>query len=103
MSRHERAVAGLGSAWGANICLIWALNPHDVTHCASILLLFTAVYFLFLAPVHALLAGIVWAAHRVTRDTPAEAAERWLTAESFVFWLLYWGMVLEFVPLHLRV
>ena len=104
MSGDAKAFTGLTGAWGANLALICALNPHELRHCLSLLLLYAAVYFLFLAPLHALFAAGAWAAHRARHAlSAAGAVERLFAAESAVFWLLYWAMMLELVPLNLRV
>jgi hypothetical protein len=106
MSFPEKAVSGV---WGANIVAICAANPNEVRHCLSVLALYSATYFLF-APLHALILLCAWTAYGAERQESPKAEScalravvRVLCAETVVFWGLYWGMVLEVVPLHMRV
>ncbi|PIR19500.1 MAG: hypothetical protein COV48_01640 [Elusimicrobia bacterium CG11_big_fil_rev_8_21_14_0_20_64_6] len=106
MSIPEKA---LGSLWGINLLAICAANSTEVRHCLAVLTLYAATYFLF-APLHALILLCVWMAYGLERgDSPlsegtaARAAVRLVCAETLMFWGLYWGMVLELLPLHLRV
>ncbi len=106
MSLSEKA---LGGVWGLNLLAICAANLSEVRHCLAVLVLYSATYFLF-APLHALILLCVWMAYGLERgDSPlsggtaARAAVRLVCAETLMFWALYWGMVLEFVPLHMRV
>jgi len=111
MSNQEKA---LGGVWGLNLAAVVAAGVTPVGalgaaigHCLGILLLYSATYFLF-APLHALIALCVWTAYCV--DSAAHGREgalrlavlRLVGAESVVYWALYWSMVLELVPLHLR-
>jgi len=106
MSMTEKA---LGGVWGLNLLAICAGNFTEVRHCIAVLILYAATYFLF-APLHALILLCVWMAYGLERgDSPlsagtaTRAAVRLVCAETLMFWALYWGMVLEFVPLHFRV
>lgn len=99
MSRTTMLTA---AAWCGNLAAIYALHPHDVLHCASVLLLYSAVFFLFFMPLHALLAAAALGTLAAGASRLA-AAPRWLFAESVAYWALYWGVMLQFVPLHLRV
>jgi hypothetical protein len=106
MSISEKA---LGGVWGINLLAICAANLSEVRHCLSVLILYSATYFLF-APLHVLILLCVWMAYGLERgDSPlsdgtaSRAAVRLFCAETLMFWALYWGMVLEFVPLHMRV
>lgn len=99
----------LGGVWGLNLLAICAANFSEVRHCVAVLILYAATYFLF-APLHALILLCVWITYGLERgDSPlsdgtaARAAVRVFYAETLMFWALYWGMVLEFVPLHFRV
>ena len=99
----------LGGVWGANLLAICATNMSEVRHCLAVLLLYSATYFLF-APLHALILLCAWTAYTLEKgDSPlsegsaARAAVRIACAETVVFWALYWGMVLELLPLHMRV
>ncbi len=95
--------------WGANIMAICATNPSEIRHCLSVLLLYGASYFLF-APLHALIVLCAWTAYGVEKQESPKAegcllraATRVICAETLVFWCLYWSMILEVVPLHMRV
>ncbi len=106
MSFPEKALSGV---WGLNLLAICAANFNEVRHCLSILLLYAATYFLF-APLHALIVMCVWMAYGLEKgDSPLSdgvalrAASRMLMAETLMFWALYWGMMFEILPLHMRV
>ena len=106
MSITEKA---LGGVWGLNLLAICAANLNEVRHCLAVLILYSATYFLF-APLHALILLCVWMVYGLERSdsplsdgTAVRAAVRLCCVETLVFWALYWGMVLEFVPLHMRV
>ncbi len=106
MNLPEKA---LGGVWGLNLLAIFAANSSEARHCLSILLLYAATYFLF-APLHALILLCAWTAYGLEKgDSPlsegiaARAAVRVVFVETLVFWGLYWGMVLELVPLQMRV
>jgi len=106
MSMTEKALSGV---WGLNLLAIFAANFSEVRHCLAVLILYAATYFLF-APLHALILLCVWMAYGLERgDAPLSegialrAAGRLVLVETLMFWALYWGMVLEFVPLHMRV
>ena len=106
MSFPEKA---LGGVWCLNLLALCAANMNEVRHCLAVLILYAATYFLF-APLHALIVMCIWMAYGLERsDSPLSeggamrAAVRLLSIETLVFWTLYWGMVLEFVPLHMRV
>lgn len=95
--------------WGLNLLALFAANLNEVRHCLSVLILYAATYFLF-APLHALILMCVWLAYGLERgdsplsgDIAVRAAIRLVSVETVLFWALYWGMVLEFVPLHMRV
>lgn len=99
----------LGGIWGVNLLAICASNFNEVRHCLAVLILYAATYFLF-APLHALILLCVWTAYKLeSGDSPlaegcaVRAAARALAAETVVFWALYWGMVFELLPLHMRV
>ena len=99
----------LGGVWGLNLVALCAANATEVRHCLAVLALYAATYFLF-APLHALIMLCVWTAYGLERgDSPlsdgtaARAAVRLVLAETLVFWTLYWGMMFEILPLHLRV
>lgn len=99
----------LGGVWGVNLLAICAANLNEVRHCLAVLLLYAATYFLFV-PLHALIVLCVWTAYGLERgDSPlsdgtaARAAVRLVSVETVMFWALYWAMVLEIVPLHMRV
>lgn len=106
MSLSQKALSGV---WGLNLVAIFAANASEVRHCLSVLILYAATYFLF-APLHALILLCVWMAYSLDRgDSPlsegtaGRAAVRLVLAETLMFWALYWGMVLEILPLHMRV
>ncbi|MCR4297013.1 MAG: hypothetical protein NUW21_15895 [Elusimicrobia bacterium] len=99
----------LGGVWGVNFLAIGAANFNEIRHCAAVLALYSATYFLF-APLHALIVLCVWLAYGLERgDSPLSegglnrAAVRLICVETLMFWALYWGMVLEYLPLHMRV
>lgn len=99
----------LGGVWGLNLLAICAANLSEVRHCLSVLILYSATYFLF-APLHVLILLCVWMAYGLERgDSPlsggtaARAAVRLCCAETLMFWVLYWGTMLEFVPLQMGV
>lgn len=98
----------LGGVWSANLLAICVANFNEVKHCLGVLILFSATYFLFV-PLHALIVLCVWTAYGLERgDSPlsdgtaARAAMRLISAETVMFWALYWGMVFELVPLQMR-
>lgn len=106
MNTFDKAVGGL---WGVNLVAIFAANLNEARHCLAVLALYAATYFLF-APLHALILLCVWTAYGIERGESAlsdgiarRAALRLFCAETLLFWGVYWGMVLEIVPLHLRV
>ncbi len=106
MNLPEKAAGGL---WGANILAICAANPNELRHGLSVLALYAATYFLF-APLHALIMMCAWTAYGAERtESPKaegcalRAVVRVVCAETLMFWGLYWGMVLDIVPLHMRV
>lgn len=106
MSLSQRTLSGL---WGLNLVAICAANLNEVKHCLAVLTLYAATYFLF-APLHALILLCIWMAYGLergdsplTEGTAARAATRLVFVETLMFWALYWGMVLEVVPLHMRV
>lgn len=99
----------LGGVWGVNLLAICASNINEVRHCLAVLILYSATYFLF-APLHVLILMCVWTAYSLERgdsplssDCATRAAVRMVCAETVLFWALYWGMVFELVPLHMRV
>lgn len=99
----------LGGVWGVNLLAICATNISEVRHCLAVLVLYAATYFLF-APLHVLILLCVWTAYSLERGESAQAdgcavraAVRMVCAETLVFWALYWGMVFEILPLHMRV
>ncbi len=99
----------LGGLWGMNLLAICAANFNEIKHCIAVLLLYSATYFLFV-PLHAVIFLVVWTAYGLERGdaSPTDgvavrAAVRLLSVETVMFWALYWGMMLELVPLHLRV
>lgn len=99
----------LGGVWGINLLAICASNFNEVRHCLAVLILYSATYFLF-APLHVLILLCVWMAYALERrdspmtdDCAVRAAVRMFCAETLMFWALYWGMVFELVPLHMRV
>ncbi len=104
MSFPEKAMSGV---WGANLMAIVAANPNEVKHCLGVLTVYSATYFLF-APLHALILLCVWTAYGLDRAGSAadgalwRAVSRLFCAETVVFWALYWGMVLDVVPLQVR-
>ncbi|UPT75257.1 MAG: hypothetical protein M0D55_06025 [Elusimicrobiota bacterium] len=108
MSFPEKALGGM---WGLNLAAVVAAGAASfgafgaaVGHCLGILLLYSATFFLF-APLHVLIALCVWTAYCLDAGGDGalrRAAVRLFSAETLVFWALYWGMILEFVPLHLR-
>ena len=104
MTTKEAVFAGL---WGGNFLVVCGLNPTDVGHCIGVLILYAAAYFLF-APLHGAILLGVWTAYGLDRASSTEdgafwrAVQRLFTAESLVFWAVYWGMILEVVPLHIR-
>ena len=104
MSFPEKAMSGV---WGANLMAILAANPNEVKHCLGVLTVYSATYFLF-APLHALILLCVWTAYGLDRAGIAADGALWraltrlFCAETLVFWALYWGMVLDVVPLHVR-
>ncbi|MEK7233739.1 MAG: hypothetical protein AAB268_07980 [Elusimicrobiota bacterium] len=106
MSICEKALGGM---WGLNLLAICAVNLSEIQHCLSVLILYAATYFLF-APLHVLILMCVWMAYGLERgDSPlsagaaARAASHLFCVETMMFWALYWGMMLEVVPLHMRV
>lgn len=106
MSLKERLVV---CAWVMNLAAVCGLNVGDVGHCLGILVLYSAAYFLF-APLHALMVLCGWFSYLMDKSESAgidsvalRAAGRVILAETLAFWLIYWGMVLDFVPLHLRI
>ena len=106
MSLSQRTLSGV---WGINLVAICAANATEIKHCLAVLGLYSATYFLF-APLHILILLLVWTAYGLERgDSPlsegtaARAAGRLLIAETLMFWVLYWGMMFEVVPLHMRV
>jgi hypothetical protein len=106
MSITEKALSGV---WGLNLLAICAANLNEVRHCLAVLILYSATYFLF-APLHALILLCVWMAYGLERgDSPlsegtaTRAAIRLFFAETLMFWALYWGMMFEILPLHMRV
>ena len=67
MSFPEKA---LGGVWGLNLLALCAANFNEIKHCFSVLLLYSATYFLF-APLHALIVMCVWMAYSLERgDSP---------------------------------
>ena len=105
MTYSEKAMSGV---WGANMFAILAANPNEVRHCLGVLTLYSATYFLF-APLHAFILLCVWMAYGLERqESPGSegcafrAAIRLVCAETVVFWALYWGMILDVIPLHVR-
>ena len=99
----------MSCAWGINLMAICAANAGEIKHCLAVLGLYAGTYFLF-APLHMLIMLCVWTAYGLERgDSPlsegtaARATVRLFFAETFIFWALYWGMVSELLPLHLRV
>ncbi len=99
----------LGGVWGINLVAICAANATEIKHCIAVLALYSATYFLF-APLHILILLLVWTAYGLEREdsplsegTAARAAVRLFLAETLMFWVLYWGMMFEVVPLHMRV
>jgi len=99
----------LGGLWGLNLIAICAANASEFRHCLAVLVLYAATYFLF-APLHALIMLCVWTAYGLERgDSPlsegtaGRAAVRLVLAETLMFWALYWGMMFEILPLHMRV
>ena len=98
----------MGSVWGVNLIAIVAANPNEMKHGLGILTLYSATYFLF-APLHALMLLCVWMADGLElQESPnscggaLRAGLRLLCAETIVFWALYWGMILDVVPLHMH-
>ena len=99
----------LGGVWGINLLAICVANLNEVRHCLAVLILYAVTYFL-LAPLHAVIllgVGMAYGIERrdppLTHDTAVRAAERIFCVETLVFWVLYWGMVLGFVPLYMSV
>lgn len=106
MGLKERLVV---TAWLLNLATVCGLNMGDVRHCLGVLILYSAAFFLF-APLHILMVLCGWASYCLERSTSAgidaiaqRAAGRVALAETLVFWLIYWGMVLEVVPLNIRI
>lgn len=110
MSNQEKAIGG---TWCLNLAAVVAAGASSfgalgaaVGHCLGILILYSAAFFLF-APLHVLVALCVWTAYCLDRSGSGDGALRraflrLFTAETLLFWALYWGMVLDFVPLNLR-
>lgn len=104
METLEKACTGV---WGLNLLVVCALQLPQVGHALGVLLVFAAVFFLFAAPLHLLLAGTAWLAYKgeCARGGLACARRAWdrlLWAESALFWAAYWCMVGGLLPLHIR-
>lgn len=95
-------------AWCVNLALACVFNLRELGHAMGEFLVFAAVFFLLAAPVHGMLLLYAWSRHRAENDARAEpgaayrAAAGAVCAESLLFWTAYWGMVLGFVPLQIR-
>lgn len=105
MSAMEKACVG---AWGVNLCCAAACNLGELGYAAGVMLVFSATFFLFASPLHAVLAMCAWVLYRqecravVPAQAAGRACARLFCAESLVFWALYWGMALDLAPLHIR-
>ena len=111
MSTQEKA---LGGTWFVNLLAAVAAGAAPfgafgaaVGHCLGILILYGAAYFLF-APLHVLVVLCVWMSYCLDRSGSSSegalrrAFLRLFATETLLFWALYWGMVMDFVPLQLR-
>lgn len=104
METLEKACTGV---WGLNLLAACALQLPQLGQALGVLLVFAAVYFLFAAPLHLLLAGSAWLSYRLdsARGSPAcarRACDRLLCAESALFWTAYWCMVAGLLPVTIR-
>lgn len=106
MSTVEKAFTG---AWGVNLLAACALNLRELGHALGVLLVFSATFFLVAAPLHLLLALSAWALYRAecassaANGAPYRACARVVCAETVLFWAMYWGMVLNVVPLQIKI
>lgn len=100
METLEKACTGV---WGLNLLAACVLHLPQLGHALGVLLVFAAVFFLFAAPLHLLLAGGVWLSYRseCARGGLACARRAWdrlLCAESALFWAAYWCMFAGKLP-----
>lgn len=100
METLEKACTGV---WGVNLLAALALQLPQLGHAVGVLLVFAAVFFLFAAPLHLVLATGAWLDYKSDRARGGLACarrawDRLLCAESTLFWAAYWSMVGGLLP-----